>query len=43
MLELNDKGLRSEISELVTEKEKCEEQIDELSEVLESRMKQLSV
>jgi len=43
MLELNDKGLRSQISELVTEKEKCEEQIDELGEELESRIKQLTV
>lgn len=42
-LELNDKGLRSQISELVAEKEKCEEQIDELSEELESRIKQLTV
>ncbi|XP_060838928.1 centrosomal protein of 290 kDa-like isoform X2 [Rhopalosiphum padi] len=40
-LELNDKGLRSQISELVAEKEKCEEQIDELGEELESRIKQL--
>lgn len=43
MLELNDKGLRSQISELVAEKEKCEEQIDELGEELESRIKQLTV
>lgn len=43
MLELNDKGLRSQISELVAEKEKCEEQIDELGEELESRIKQLMV
>lgn len=43
MLELNDKGLRSQISELVAEKEKCEEQIDELGDELESRIKQLSV
>lgn len=42
-MELNDKGLRSQISELVAEKEKCEEQIDELSEELESRIKQLTV
>jgi len=42
-LELNDKGLRSQISELVAEKEKCEEQIDELGDELESRIKQLSV
>lgn len=42
-LELNDKGLRSQISELVAEKEKCEEQIDELGEELESRIKQLTV
>ncbi|CAI6368037.1 unnamed protein product [Macrosiphum euphorbiae] len=41
-LELNDKGLRSQISELVAEKEKCEEQIDELGEELESRIKQLT-
>lgn len=43
MLELNDKGLRNQISELVSEKEKCEEQIDELGEELESRMKRLTV
>lgn len=43
MLELNDKGLRSQISELVTEKEKCEQQIDELGEELEFRVKQLTV
>lgn len=42
-LELNDKGLRSQISELVAEKEKCEEQIDELGEELDSRIKQLTV
>jgi len=42
-LELSDKGLRSQISELVAEKEKCEEQIDELGEELESRVKQLTV
>lgn len=42
-LELNDKGLRSQISELVAEKEKCEEQIDELGEELDSRVKQLTV
>lgn len=42
-MELNDKGLRSQISELVAEKEKCEEQIDELGEELESRIKQLTV
>lgn len=40
---MNDKGLRSQISELVAEKEKCEEQIDELGEELESRVKQLTV
>lgn len=40
---MNDKGLRSQISELVTEKEKCEEQIEELGEELESRIKQLMV
>lgn len=43
MLELNDKGLRNQISELVAEKEKCEEQIDELGEELESRIKKLMV
>lgn len=42
-MELNDKGLRSQISELVAEKEKREEQIDELGEELESRVKQLTV
>lgn len=42
-LELNDKGLRSQISELVAEKEKYEEQIDGLGEELESRIKQLTV
>ncbi|XP_022173371.1 centrosomal protein of 290 kDa-like isoform X2 [Myzus persicae] len=41
-LELNDKGLRSQISELVAEKEKCEDQIDELGEELDSRIKQLT-
>lgn len=40
---MNDKGLRSQISELVTEKEKYEEQIEELGEELESRIKQLMV
>ncbi|XP_050436659.1 centrosomal protein of 290 kDa isoform X2 [Adelges cooleyi] len=41
-LELNDKGLRSQIAELVAEKEKCEEQIEELGDKLESRIKQLT-
>ncbi|XP_050520658.1 centrosomal protein of 290 kDa isoform X2 [Daktulosphaira vitifoliae] len=41
-LELNDSGLRNQIAELVAEKEKCEEQIDELSDQLESRIKLLS-
>ncbi|XP_025411308.1 myosin-8-like isoform X3 [Sipha flava] len=42
VLELNDKGLRSQISELVAEKEKCEEQIEELGEELESRIKKFT-
>lgn len=40
---MNDEGLRNQISELVLEKEKCEEQMDELGEELESRIKQLTV
>lgn len=42
-LELNDSGLRNQIAELVAEKEKSEEQMDELSDQLDSRIKLLSV